>query len=1097
MDKCVSRANLKQFWGDSLTGYALLEIVTDAANIPIDFVFRDINDVFENLAGLKADQIWGKYASDLKNGKRLSGLIDKLEDVLLNQAVKRLEYYSELLDRYYDLSVFSPQPGLFATLFTDISHRKQIENREAHLVSVLKSMRRINQLIVNSTQIQETLQGVCDILVAERGYHHAWILLIDPRTDNLTAYVQSGLGTVFSDLISMSQKHQFPACIKQVQQRGKLQVTHDSLTNCRNCPIAQEYTQLSSFTAPLTHHQKKYGFISVSIPPALARDEEEQAIFQELVSDVGFGIHSLEQIEKRGLVEANLIEQEAIFRNITNSAQDAILMINQHGNLIFWNPAAEKMFGYPGQAVLGKNLHQLLTPQRFLEAHKAGFEIFKNTGTGPAVGKTIELAAIKKDGTEFPVELSLSAVKLKGNWNAIGILRDISERNQTMNALKQSKEYAEQLYRMVPSAIFTVDTAGRLTNLNKKFTEILGYSAEELLGRSCRVFTLAPCSERCGLFDSPDFKSVVNRECRLRRKDGEIRYVLKNAELLRDTRGQVIGGIESFKDITDRKKYLESLKIAKKAAEDANRSKSEFLANMSHEIRTPMNGIIGLTELTLESDLAPLQRQYLDIVKNNADQLLSLLNDILDFSKIEAGQLDLEQIEFDLTATVESATDIVLHRAYEKQLELNLFIEPKIPNYFIGDPARLKQVLVNLLGNAIKFTEQGEVTVRVTLKEKRGSEAIIHLSVSDTGIGIPEDRQTTIFESFAQADTSTTRKYGGTGLGLAISKKLVKMMGGEIWLESEYGVGSTFHFTIALKIQSVPQKNDYSFPLDIRGIQILVVDDNQTNRFILQEILKNYNCKTVITSSATEALSALKEKEFQLLITDYHMPETNGLELVAKVRKIKRFRELPIIMLSSIGKDRKIYNLEKVNKFWAIQKPVKSRQLFDTIILAMGGPKSKDLHSLVSSQQNHNKDVFLSKIQELDLKQSILLVEDNVVNQKVARALLERADLSVEIAADGLLALEALRQKPFALVLMDVQMPNMDGLTATRKIRSELALAKLPVIAMTAHAMKGDREKCLDAGMNDYVSKPIASKELYRVLYKWLGQYEKSGQNDG
>jgi PAS domain S-box-containing protein len=1070
----------------SQNGFALHKIVTDEQNHPVDYIFLEINPAFEALTGLKASQILGKRVTGILPGIEKSGLIEKYGQVALTQTPDRFEFWSEHLERFYDISIFSPCPGQFITLFTDISQQKQTENREVHLVAVLKSLRRINQLIVNSTQQRPMLQGVCDILVRERGYHHAWIALIDPQ-HTVTLSVQSGLDAVFSQMTEQLQQRQFPACVRGVFESRKLRVTHDSEIHCTGCPVATQYKKLSAFTHLLERDEKIYGWISVAISCDLANDAEEQAIFQEIAGDVAFGIFTLEQTQTRELIEENLCEHEEIFQNITNAAQDAILMIDDHGNTIFWNIAAEKLFGYTKKEILGKNMHNLLVPQRFLEAHHTGFEIFSKLGTGAAVGKIVELAALKKDGTEFPVELSLSAIKIKGHWNAIGIIRDISERKQAMDAINQAKEYAEKLYRMVPSAIFTVDTEGKLTNLNQKVIDILGYTAGELLGKTCHVFTREPCTKKCGLFDSPDFKSITGQECVVRRKDGEIRYFLKNAELLRDAQGKIFGGIESFEDITDRKKFVESLKIAKKAAEDANRSKSEFLANMSHEIRTPMNGIIGLTELALETDLAPLQRQYLDIVKNNADQLLSLLNDILDFSKIEAGQLDLEETNYDLTAVVESATDIVLFKAYEKRLELNLFIEPGVPNFLIGDPGRLKQVLVNLLGNSIKFTEKGEITIRVTQKELAGADRVIQFSVSDTGIGIPRNRQAAIFESFAQADTSTTRKYGGTGLGLAISRQLVQMMGGKMWVESEEGVGSTFHFTMLSRPQPMPQKPRQSSVPNIQGTRILVVDDNATNRFILQEIFKNLKCLPITVSSAAEALSLLNAPHpFQLMITDYHMPEMNGLELIAKVRLDKRYQELPIILLSSVGKDRNVGELEKTEKFWTLQKPVKYSQLFEIFISAMGGlPGGQKLPQRHTFAEKSTDDCLM-KLQELHLLSPILLAEDNLVNQKVAKALLDRAGLSVEIADDGVFALEALKHKPYALVLMDVQMPNMDGLAATQKIRTELHLEKLPVIAMTAHAMKGDKEKCLDAGMNDYVSKPISSSELYRVLHKWL-----------
>ena len=563
-----------------------------------------------------------------------------------------------------------------------------------------------------------------------------------------------------------------------------------------------------------------------------------------------------------------------------------------------------------------------------------------------------------------------------------------------------------------------------------------------------------------------------------------------------------------------------ALAKAKRDAEIASQAKSEFLANMSHDIRTPMNGIIGMIDLVTHTSLSDEQYQYLKMAKDSADVLLSLINDILDFSKIEAGQLDLECVNFNLRDVVEGVLDVVAPKASKKGLELNLFMNKDVPQYVDGDPVRLRQIIVNLVGNAIKFTDKGEITVTVhnnsagvnsnvagLNSSDDGKNVELLFSVRDTGIGIPVERQKSIFGSFQQADSTTTRKYGGTGLGLTISKNLVNMMQGEIWIESPAkplpgivpggngngkhkipdvttgtgGPGSTFYFTVKFVVSENSFRDDYNIPGTIRGLRVLAVDDNDTNRVILRETLRSFGLVPTVVGNGKQALDMMNSaSQFNLIITDYAMPEMDGYELLSRIRKTD---QIPAMVLTSLGVWGENDKIKGLGNAIYLTKPVKQSQLYNSILTLMGATDR------LAAENNRNKDIqVFERLKKVNTEKQwkILLAEDNIINQKLAITLIKKTGLSVDVANDGLSALQELEKGYFDLVLMDVQMPNMDGYTATNKIRNELKLLDLPIVAMTANAMKGDREKCLAAGMDDYISKPITPEDLYRVLDKWL-----------
>jgi two-component system sensor histidine kinase/response regulator len=586
-------------------------------------------------------------------------------------------------------------------------------------------------------------------------------------------------------------------------------------------------------------------------------------------------------------------------------------------------------------------------------------------------------------------------------------------------------------------------------------------------------------------------------------ENGRRAWVHTSKVPLRDRRGQVIGTMGISRDITANKSAARELatkveELARtnvtleqlaKAAEAGSRTKGEFLANMSHEIRTPLNGVIGMTELALQTELTLEQREYLETVRWSAESLLSIINDILDFSKIEAGRVELESVDFDLRECMENTLKTLALRADEKGIELLIEVDPVIPRFLVGDPNRLRQIIVNLVGNAIKFTHEGEVTLQVhSLAPKEGKQSL-HFIVSDTGVGVPPEKLESVFESFNQADSSTTREYGGTGLGLTISRRLVEMMGGRIWVESELGRGSAFQFTAIFgrgTELSFRHESERSQPGNLIGATVLVVDDNLTNRRILRGMLANWGMKPTVVSDGHEAIAAIREarennKPFDLILTDMHMPKMDGFELIEHINQEDNSGIAAIMMLTSGGRRADAARCEQLGIGAHLQKPVRQAELREAIARVLWASGVSQPPAVVTGPK-------LSETPERDSALKVLLAEDNEVNRKLAVRLLEKRGHHVDVAFNGREALIALRNSHYDLVLMDVQMPEMGGIEATAALRaSELESGRhTPVVAMTALVMKGDRERCLAVGMDGYLSKPIHTQELDDVLEKFI-----------
>jgi two-component system sensor histidine kinase/response regulator len=629
--------------------------------------------------------------------------------------------------------------------------------------------------------------------------------------------------------------------------------------------------------------------------------------------------------------------------------------------------------------------------------------------------------------------------------------------------------------------IYTVDRMGRITSFNAAGEAITGFTAAEALDHSFKRLVHPadlPNFTDYARLDPRAPSEALTQQFRIHRKDGGELWVEAKSRPVRQADGKV-EWLGVARDISQRKLIEAELKQAKESAEQTARAKSEFLANMSHEIRTPMNGVIGMSNLLLDTGLSGEQRDFTETIRNSAEALLTVINDILDFSKIEAGKLSFECLDFDLRETVESTIELLAARASSKGLELNMLVPYQLPCLLRGDPGRLRQVLMNLVGNALKFTEHGEVSLTVGLEHEAEDEVELLFQISDTGIGIPDEAQARLFQPFSQADTSTTRKHGGTGLGLAISKRIVEQMGGKITLTSRAGEGSTFSFTAKLQKQTTSKRELEVGAL--KGVRALVVDDNATNRKILHHFVISWGMRNGSAADAREALNLLHEAAqmddpYNLVLLDYQMPEMDGVQLARSIKTDSLLANTPVLMLTSLGSRLADEVMSEAGIVKCLQKPVRQSELFNAVASALS------THEARRPQAEPDQPVPTAEEASSGAKLRILLAEDNPVNQKVALRQLQKLGFHADAAGNGCEVLEALDRIPYDIVMMDCHMPEMDGYEATRAIRQHRTLSKIYIIAITANAMQGDREKCLAVGMDDYVSKPTRLAELERVL---------------
>jgi PAS domain S-box-containing protein len=687
--------------------------------------------------------------------------------------------------------------------------------------------------------------------------------------------------------------------------------------------------------------------------------------------------------------------------------------------------------------------------------------------------------------------------------------RDAEERKRVEAVLRRGEERYRSLVEAVTAIVWNTPASGEFESEQPDWSAFTGQDYDHLKGwgwlnavhpddrpNTARVWSAAVAS-----------RALYQVEHRLRRHDGAYRHMMVRAVPILDEAGAIREWVGIHTDIDALKRAEAAQREAREAAEAANRAKSEFLANMSHEIRTPMNGIIGMTELALDTDLSTEQREYLDMVKSSADYLLAVINDILDFSKIEAGKMDLDPIDFNLRDHLDDTVTALALRAHTKGLELACHVLEDVPDALVGDPGRLRQIIVNLVGNAVKFTGQGEVVVtvrqlqiadcrlqierpdsedgRATQENLQSAICNLQFSVRDTGIGIPAEKLGRLFRAFSQVDSSTTRKYGGTGLGLAISSQLVKMMAGRVWVESEDGRGSTFHFTARFGLsKDCVSRQPPADMARLKGLPVLVVDDNPTNRRILQELLTGWGMKPSLVPGGHPALAAMRNmcdegEPFPLVLLDNMMPEMDGFMLAEEIQRQPGLAGSTLMMLSSADRRDNAARCRDLGVTTYLTKPIKRAELLHAILTAVAGPGEEKPRMAPGKRRTLGTS---------ERRLSLLLTEDNVVNQKLAVRLLEKRGHAVVVAGNGREALAALERQVFDVVLMDVQMPEMDGFEATAAIRAREQVTgnHVPIVAMTAHAMKGDRERCLDVGMDGYISKPLQPSELFEAVESFV-----------
>jgi len=1030
-DRDIERANLNAAVEQAADGI----VITDTSGI-----IQYVNSAFTSLTGYTSEEVIGQNPRILKSGRQLPATYQDLWNAIRSGEV----WHGELINRrkdgtfYHEDMRITPVKGSngeivnFIAIKRDVTQRREAEDKQRFVAAIAESSE--DAIVAYApTGIILTWNHAAEMLVGYSALEaigtHASVYVAPERRsglEQLTRHVLQG------NVVSQPEG----ICLRRDGSR----------------------VEVSATAYPIKNSDGEIVAVSVV----------------------------LRDVSQRKRTEENIREKESLFRIMADGCPAFMWVTNAEGRVEFINRSYREFIGVPLDQVQGLDWEKLLHPddaQLYLEAY------------GRALRERAPLRS----------ETRIKGIKGEWRWVAtyaeprfspsgeflgyVGLSPDITERKQAEQALRSSEEMFRQLAENIREVFWIMPPEeNEIPYVSPAYEQVWGRSRESLYKNPFSwVESIHPDDrERARLLLTRQVQGEpVLREYRIRTPEGLEKWIRDRAFSVRDHSGKVIRVVGIAEEITEQKRYEEELIHAREAAEVANQAKSDFLANMSHEIRTPMNGIIGMTELTLDTDLDSMQREYINAVKYSAHALVTVIDDILDFSKIEAGKLDLDPVEFSLRECIGHAMKTLSVRAHEKGLELACSVPPELVDVIVGDSVRLQQVVLNLLGNAIKFTERGEVILSVQLEASEVDNITLRFAITDTGIGIPAEKQKIIFEPFTQADTSTTRKYGGTGLGLAITVRLIEMMGGRIWVESEVGEGSTFHFTAHFgKAAARISAGVKAAPAILQNLPVLVVDDNATNRRILQNSLEYWGMRPAVAGSAAEALvlideATLRGTPFALLIVDCHMPKMDGFMLVEVIRESPEWGGLIAVMLTSGAQRGDAQRCKQLGIAAYLVKPVLQSELLEALVAALGLRID-----LAKPAQPVPNDSIGSERRPL----RILLAEDNMINQRLAVRMLEKQGHTVVVVGDGRMVLAALERGCYDVVLMDVQMPLMDGVEATSAIRDgERATGKhIPIIAMTAHAMSGDRQRFLASGMDGYVSKPVSSQELFAAIEKVL-----------
>ena len=761
-------------------------------------------------------------------------------------------------------------------------------------------------------------------------------------------------------------------------------------------------------------------------------------------------------------------------QSVLETTRQGFVMMDRNGIISEINPALLEMLGCRSTELLGKSFASLL------DNDAAGFALQPSF--------RLETRLRRKDGSMLPCLIDGNMLHDPGDRrpSAFALITDISARVEAEQTARAREQQFRALLDSTPDPMVIVDQHGRITTVNLEALKLFGYRREEVLGQPVEM--LLPqrdrerhIGQRNGYLNLAEPVALGGgRELWAVTRDGREFPVEISLSPIETQEGLLI--VSALRDISQRRETDQLILQAKQAAEEATRMKSHFLANMSHEIRTPMNAIIGISHLVLKTELTRRQRDYIEKIQQSGRHLLGVINDILDFSKIEAGKLTIEHAEFSLEQVMTNCSHLIQEKAAAKSLELVVDVAPDVPDTLVGDALRLGQILINFGSNAVKFTEQGEIDIVVRLVEERTDDILLNFSVRDTGIGLSPEQTAILFQSFQQADPSTTRKYGGTGLGLAICKSLAEMMGGEVGVRSEPGKGSTFWFTArfgkgAQFCKLLPHP-------DLRGRRVLVVDDNENARAVMSELLGSMTFEVTSVANGQLAVAEVRQgaaelRPFDLVFVDWLMPEMDGFETARQIRALGLLHTPRLLLVTAYDREDVLKGAIANGMDDVLVKPVNASILFDTVMSLLGSQQEADGHSLPPPSRVEQHLAGLAG-------RRVLLVEDNEINQMVAQELLQEAGLVVDVAGNGAIAIDMLNQQPYDMVLMDMQMPVMDGITATIELRRQPQFADLPIVAMTANAMQQDREKCLQAGMNDHIPKPIDPDTLWRTLLHWI-----------